>query len=60
MRKKDVRVGERYTAKVSGRVVVVRIVGEYSYGGWEARNEETGRTVRIKTAARLRSLVEIG
>jgi hypothetical protein len=55
MRKKDVVVGRKYYAKVSDRVVVVEILGESQYGGWNARNETTGREVRIKSAQRLRS-----
>lgn len=54
MRKADVRVGGVYKAKVSNRVVSVKLVSESQYGGWNATNLETGRTVRIKTAARLR------
>lgn len=54
MKASEIETGGRYYAKVSGKVVTVRIVGESRYGGWEAVNEETMRSVRIKTAARLR------
>lgn len=54
MRKNEVEIGGTYHAKVSGRVVVVRIDRESPYGGWEATNTATGRAVRIRTAARLR------
>lgn len=54
MRKADVSIGQRYVAKVSGRIVAVRLTGENPYGGWDAVNEDTGRTVRIRTAAKLR------
>lgn len=47
-------IGQRYEAKVSGSLVPVRIVRESSYGGWDATNERTGRTVRIRSAQRLR------
>jgi hypothetical protein len=57
MKKKDVIVGGRYTAKVSGKVVTVRLLRENPWGGWTARNLDTGREVHIKTAARLRSAV---
>lgn len=57
MRKKDVVIGHIYTAKVSGAVVRVRIVGESSLGGWDAVNQATGRKIRIKSAQRLRSHV---
>ena len=53
MKKANVILGEVYRAKVSGTKVQVRIVRESPYGGWEAVNLSTGRTVRIKTAARL-------
>lgn len=58
MKKADVRLGATYTAKVSGRVVPVVLESESTYGGWNARNVTTGRSVRIKSAAKLRALVE--
>lgn len=61
MKKAEVRIGARYHAKVAGRVVIVRITEPHIDGGhgkgWDAVNEATGRTVRIKTAARLRGKV---
>lgn len=54
MKKRDVIVGQRYKALVSGSVTVVRLDRPSPYGGWDATNETTGRAVRIKTAARLR------
>jgi hypothetical protein len=57
MRKRDVQIGGRYTAKIAGNLTVVRITGESQYGGWQAVNERTGRAVRIKSAAKLRSEV---
>ena len=54
MKKKDIEIGRRYAAKVSGKLATVRIVRESPYGGWDAMNTATGRKVRIKTAARLR------
>lgn len=54
MRKKFVSLGQTYTAKISGRLVPVRLTQECPYGGWYAINEETGREVRIKSAAKLR------
>jgi hypothetical protein len=54
MKKNEVVIGGRYLAKVSGRVVPVRITGESRYGGWEAVNAETHRAVRIRGAQRLR------
>lgn len=54
MQKHEVEIGGRYRAKVSGRVVTVRITGSHPYGGWNAVNTTTGRAVRIRTAGRLR------
>jgi len=54
MKKADVEIGGTYVAKVSGNLVAVRIDRESPYGGWDAANLATGRSVRIRTAARLR------
>lgn len=63
MRKADVRVGGRYTAKVSGKIVTVRITNEHHngsvYKGWDAINETSQRAIVIKTAARLRETVSV-
>lgn len=57
MTKKEVELGGIYTAKVSGRLVQVRIESESRYGGWNATNLDTSREVRIKSAQRLRGRV---
>lgn len=57
MKKKDVVLGRTYAAKVSGKLVQVRLDRESPYGGWDGANLTTGRAVRIKTAARLRAEV---
>ena len=54
MKKADVKIGGIYLAKVSQQLTKVQLVRESPYGGWDATNLATGRTVRIKTAARLR------
>jgi len=70
MHRKDVEIGKVYTAKVSGRLVTVKITKDrgttrrYAYNsnfstrethtGWDAINQDTGRQVHIPTAARLR------
>ena len=54
MRKNEVTIGGVYAAKVSGKVVPVKITGESPYGGWDAVNTQTKRTVRIRGAGRLR------
>ena len=54
MKKNEVTIGGVYAAKVSGKVVPVRITGASPYGGWDAINAHTKRAVRIRSAARLR------
>jgi hypothetical protein len=53
MKKSDVRIGSTYAAKVSDRLVPVRIDRENYYSGWDATNLRTGRQVRIRSAQRL-------
>jgi hypothetical protein len=62
----EVQVGGRYTAKVSGKVQVVRIVEirDVPATNWsraktqiEAVNESTGRRVTIRSPQRLRRCV---
>ena len=43
-----------YTAKVSDKLVNVRIDSTHSKGGWSATNTRTGKRIRIKSAQRLR------
>lgn len=59
MKKNEVVIGGRYLAKVSGKVVPVRITGESPYGGWDAVNTETHRAVRIRGAQRLRRPADV-
>jgi len=54
MKKSEVRVGSVYAAKVSDKLVEVRIDGENRHGGWNATNLATGKKVHIKSAQRLR------
>lgn len=54
MKSKDVKLGDVYLAKVSGRLVEVRVLCESPYGGYDATNLATGRRVHMRTAARLR------
>ncbi|MBK9128197.1 MAG: winged helix-turn-helix domain-containing protein [Phycisphaerales bacterium] len=53
MKKDQIKIGHLYTAKVSGRIVNVRIDSANSRGGWNATNTATGKHIRIKTAQRL-------
>ena len=47
MKRSDVKIGGVYTAKVSDKVVSVRIDAENPHGGWDATNLATGKKVRI-------------
>ena len=53
MRKSEIEIGSRYVARVSGTLQILKIRGENPAGGWDAVNERTGRTVRIKSSQRL-------
>ncbi|MEZ6193735.1 MAG: HTH domain-containing protein [Phycisphaerales bacterium] len=57
MKKDEVKIGETYTAKVSDKVVPVRLDKENPRGGWDATNLVTNKQVRIKSAQRLRGRV---
>ena len=58
MKKDQIQIGGRYLAKVSGRLTTVCIMQANPISGWDAINKETGRGVRVKTAARLRRPVK--
>src|SRR3954467_1577747 len=62
MKKDDVKVGGTYSVKVGEQVVPVKITEEKWTGdkhtGWAGVNTLTNRAVRIKSAQRLRGLVE--
>jgi hypothetical protein len=55
MQKHSVKVGTTYIVKVSGTLAKVRLTREHARGGWYGTNLATGREIRIRTAARLRS-----
>lgn len=57
MKKSEVKIGGRYTCKVSGKLTTVQITAESPYGGWDAMNLTTHRATRIKSAQRLRGRV---
>ena len=57
MKKNEVAIGGVYTAKVTNKLVQVRIDAESRYGGWDGTNLATGKKVRIKTPAKLRAAV---
>ena len=58
MQKQNIKVGSTYIVKVSGTLARVRITREHVRGGWYGTNLATGREIRIRTAARLRSEVK--
>lgn len=67
MKLDDIQIGGRYIAKVSGRLVTVRVIqirkvpspSWSSRSAWrtliEATNEATGRTITIRSPQRLRA-----
>lgn len=70
MKLSEVQIGGRYTAKVSGRVVTVRVtqIKQVPPVSWSARsawrtlieavNESTGRQITIRSPQRLRAAVD--
>src|SRR5438445_8441149 len=54
MKKDEIKLGGTYLAKVSDKVVPVRIDAESTLGGWNATNLATDKKVRIKNAQRVR------
>ena len=58
MKRDEVKIGGVYTAKVTDKLVPVRIDAKSRYGGWDAVNLATGKKVRIKSPQRLRAEVK--
>ncbi len=54
MKKNEVKTGGLYLAKVSDKLVTVRIDRPHTKGGWNATNTATGKRIRIKSSQRLR------
>ena len=54
MKKTDVQIGATYLVKVADNLVPVKITREHPSGGWEGTSTKTGKTIRIKSAQRLR------
>jgi hypothetical protein len=50
----EITLGGSYLAKVTDKVVTVRIDAVNPHGGWDATNMATNKKVRIKSAQRLR------
>lgn len=55
--KVEVQIGKTYVVKVSGVLTHVRLDRESPYGGYDGTNLKTGRAVRVRSAARLRGVV---
>jgi len=58
MKKTDVQINATYLVKVAGNLVPVKITHEHDNGGWEGRSVKTGKTIRIKSAQRLRKCLD--
>jgi hypothetical protein len=64
MQKKQIKVGAKYTVKVSGKLTTVTVVRESEYRTcsgafrtkWICTNDRTGRRIDVKSAVRFRSL----
>jgi len=54
MKNSEITLGGTYLAKVTDKVVPVRLDATNPHGGWDATNLATGKKVRIKSAQRLR------
>jgi len=54
MKAKDIQIGKNYAVKVSGKLASVGIIRAHFNGGWIGVNNQTGREIRIRSAARLR------
>jgi len=63
MKSNEVEVGNRFTMKVSGNIVSVRVLEIYEVGGglmrtakrYRCRSEKTGREIIVKSAAKFRA-----
>ena len=58
MKKDEVQIGKVCTAKVTDKLVPVRIDAENRHGGWDGTNLATDKKVRIKSPQRLRGEVK--
>ena len=58
MKKNDVQIGATYLVKVASNLVPVRIDREHDNGGWMGTSAKTGKTIRIKSAQRLRKCLD--
>ena len=54
MKNSDVQIGATYLVKVADNLAPVKLVREHPSGGWEGVSAKTGKTIRIKSAQRMR------
>lgn len=60
MLKSEVQIDGHYTAKVSGKIAIVKICCPANHGqGYCATNVITGRDISIKSAAKLRQFIPL-
>ena len=59
MKREQIEIGQVYRAKVTDKLVPVRIEAENPHGGWDGTNLNTNRKVRIKSAQRLRGPIAV-
>jgi hypothetical protein len=58
MKQEQVMPGRTYAIKVKGHLRPVKVLRESVWGGWDCRDEVTGREIRVKTSARLRPIAQ--
>jgi hypothetical protein len=56
MKKESVKLGCTYVVKVSGKVAPVKLTAVNPHGGYDGLNMTTKKTVRVRSAGRLRGL----
>lgn len=54
MKKADVKIGQKYTAKIGGHLTIVKILTPHRNGGWKAEDQFTEKTIRVPTGRQLR------
>jgi len=60
MKKSDVKLHTTDLVKVAGNLAPVKITREHDGGGWDGASVKTGKTIRIKSAQRLRKRLDDG
>ena len=57
MKNSEVVIGEKYIARISGKITLVEVLGKGYPKGWIGKNLATDREVYFKTGGRLRKPV---